>query len=200
MKKFLAAAAAIALSGAVAFAANIPLLSGPNYSDPSQVLGTANAVIQAVNTGVGGLINAQTATVSTGAGTTEQILQTYTMPANQLSTAGQSVRVRCWGRTAANGNNKTRKLYFGANVISTATEAANDQPWFLELLVMRTGAATQVVNGNGMAGTGGITNLNYSTTGTEDLTAGVVIKCTGTDGTDSAGDIITYGMITEQIK
>lgn len=200
MKKFLAAIMAIALSGAVAFAANIPLLSGPNYSDPSQVLATSNAVIQAVNNGVGGLINAQTAAVATGTGTSEQILQTYTMPANQLSSAGQAVRVRCWGTTGATANNKTRKLYFGASVITTATEAANAQNWVLELVVMRTGAATQSVSGTGLAGTGGVTPISYINQGTDDLTAGVVIKCTGTDAVSAAGDITANGMIVEQIK
>lgn len=196
----IAAAAVLALSFAGARAANISLLSGPNYSDPSQILGTANAVIQAVNTGVGGLINAQTAAVATGTGTAEQVLQTYTMPANQLASAGQAVRVRCWGTTGATANNKTRKLYFGASVISTATEAANAQNWVLELVAMRTAAATQSVSGTGLAGTAGVTPLSYVNQGTDDLTAGVVIKCTGTDGTSAASDITANGMLVEQIK
>lgn len=200
MKRFLAAAAVLAMSASFAHPANLPLLQGPNYSDPSQVLGTVNTVIQNINSGVGGLLNAQTAAVATGAGTTEQTLQQYTMPANQLSAAGQSVRIRCWGSTAANANNKTRRLYFGASVIATATEAANAQRWVLEMVVMRTGSATQSVSATGLAGTASVTPLSYVNQGTDDLTAGVLIKCTGTDGTDSAGDITANGMIVEQIK
>lgn len=199
-KRLVFALGGLLLSSAVALAANLPLLSGPNYSDPSQVLATANAVIQSVNSGVGGLINAQTAAVSTGTGTSEQVLQTYTLPANQLSLAGQAVRVRCWGTTGATANNKTRKLYFGASVITTATEAANAQNWVLDLVVMRTAAATQSVSGTGLAGTGGVTPISYINQGTDDLTAGVVIKCTGTDGTSAANDITANGMLVEQIK
>ena len=198
--RILAATAAIAMSGALALAANLPLLSGPNYSDPSQVLGTVNTVIQNINSGVGGLLNAQTAAVATGTGTAEQVLQTYTMPANQLSSAGQAVRVRCWGTTGATANNKTRKLYFGASVITTATEAANAQNWVLELVVMRTAAAAQSVSGTGLAGTAGVTPISYINQGTDDLTAAVVIKCTGTDATSAAADITANGMLVEQIK
>jgi hypothetical protein len=192
---------AILVAGIIgAKGANLPLLQGPNYSDPSQILGTVNTVIQSVNTGVGGLINAQTAAVATGTGTSEQVLQTYTMPAGQLASAGQAVRISCWGTTGATANNKTRKLYFGASVITTATEAANAQNWILELVVMRTGSATQSVWGRGLAGTAGVTPISYVVQGTDDLTAGVVIKCTGTDGTSAAADITANGKLVEQIK
>ena len=199
-KRLSVALGALLIAGSLASAANLPLLSGPNYSDPSQVLPTVNAVIQSVNANVGGLLNAQTAAVSTGTGTSEQVLQTYTMPAAQLSAAGQAVRVRCWGTTGATANNKTRKLYFGASVITTATEAANAQNWVLEMVVMRTAAATQSVSATGLAGTGGVTPISYINQGTDDLTAGVVIKCTGTDGTSAANDITANGMLVEQIK
>ena len=198
-RSILAAFAGLLLAGG-AYAANLPLLTGPNYSDPSNVLGTVNTVIQGINSGVGGLLNAQTAAVATGTGTTEQTLQTYALPANQLASAGQAVRVRCWGTTGATANNKTRKLYFGASVITTAAEAANAQNWFLDLVVMRTGAATQSVSGFGLAGTGGVTPISYINQGSDDLTAAVTIKCTGTDGTSAAADITANGMIVEQIK
>lgn len=196
--KAFALVAAIAFASPVA-AANLPLLTGPQ--DPSQLVATLNTLIQTINTGVGGLLNAQTAAVATGAGTTEQTLQTYTMPGGTLSAAGQSVRIKCWGATGATANNKTRKLYFGASVITTATEAANAQTWSLELFAMRTGAATQAVVGTGVAGTGSITVLPvYANAGTDDLTAGVVIKCTGTDGTSAAADITANGMTVELVK
>ncbi len=190
----------LVVSGAAAFGANLSLLSGPQYSEPSQILATVNTLIRNINAGVGGLINAQTAAVATATGTSEQTLQTYTMPANQLASAGQAVRIRCWGTTGANGNSKTRKLYFGASVITTATEAANAQNWVLELVVMRTGAATQSVSGTGLAGTAGVTPLSYINQGTDNLAASVLIKCTGTDATSSASDITANGMLVEQIK
>lgn len=203
----IATGTAIALLMAVPFtlsqltAANLPLITGPQ--DPSQLNATINTLIQSINSGVGGLLNAQTAIVATGVGTSEQTLQTYTLPANTITAAGQGVRTTCWGGTAANANNKTRKLYFGASAITTATEAANAQTWRLSFIVMRTAAATQQFLGSGEAGTASVTPLaTVVLSGTDDFTAGagIVIKCTATDGTSSAGDVSANGMITELIK
>lgn len=181
-----------------AHAANLPLFTGP--LEAGNLVGILNTLTQRVNSGVGGLLNAQTGAVATGAGTSEQILQQYVAPASTLSAAGQGLRITCWGTTGANTNVKTRKLYFGAAVITTAAEAANAQNWRLELVVMRTGAATQSIVGQGLAGTGGVTPLSYINQGTIDLTAAVTVKCTGTDGTDSAADITANGMLVELIK
>lgn len=198
MRKIILAGALAACLASSAFASNLPLLTGP--LEPNQLQGTLNALIQTINSGVSGLLNAQTGAVATGTGTAEQVLQTYTVPANTLASAGQGLRISCWGTTGATANNKTRKLYFGASVITTATEAANAQNWYLELIVMRTGAATQAVMGRGLAGTAGVTPLSYVNQGTDDLTTGLVAKCTGTDGTSAAADITANGMLVELIK
>jgi hypothetical protein len=194
------------LSGVVQLpAANISLYTGPGGANPTADfpvgLGTVNQLVQAVNGGTAGLLNAQTASVGTGADTTEDVLQTYTLPANTLSAAGQSLRITCGWTTGATANNKTVKLYFGASVITTPTQAANAQTGRLSLIVMRTAAATQKVFGSGMAGTGSITPVaEYYNAGTDNLAAGVVIKCTGTNGTAAANDIVANAMITEMIK
>lgn len=199
MKRILAAFSALIFSGAIAFATQIPLITGAQ--DPSQLNATINGVIQSINSNVSGSLNAQTGAVATAAGTSEQILQQFSVPANTLSAAGQTLTIRCWGTTAANANNKTRKLYFGASVITTATEAANAAGWDLSLTVMRTGAATQAVVGRGQAGTAGATSIAvYQVAGTDNLAAANVAKCTGTDGTDSAGDITANGMTVSVTK
>lgn len=195
----LLAIGAVLLAPAGLRAANLPLLTGPQ--DPSQLVATLNQLIQSINSGVGGLLNAQTGSVGTTAVTTEETLLSYTMPANTLSTAGQAIRVTCGWTTGATANNKTVKLYFGASVITTPAQAANAQTGRLELIVMRTGAATQKVFGSGMAGTGSLTPVaEYYNAGTDALTAGVLIKCTGTNGTAAANDIVANGLITELIK
>jgi hypothetical protein len=198
------AACAVLVSGAV-MATNLPLYTGPAGTNPTADfpigLGTVNQLVQAINSGTGGLINAQTASVGTGADTTEDVLQTYTLPANTLSVAGQSLRITCPFSTGATANNKTVKLYFGASSISTGVVAANAQQGYLQLIVMRTGAATQGVFGSGIGGTGSVTPIAATYNGgTDSLTAGVVIKCTGTNGTAAANDVIARGMITELIK
>lgn len=182
----------------MAAASNIPLMTGP--LDPSGLLGYFNQLIQSINANVGGLTSAQTAAVATGTGTAEQTLQTYTLPANALSAAGQSLRVSCWGPTAANTNNKTAKLYFGASVVATPVMATSAETWFLDYIVMRRTATTQGFLGRGAISTGPAAVAPIVTDGAETLTAGVVIKCTGTDGTSSAGDLTANGMIVEMIR
>jgi hypothetical protein len=54
MKRFLSALTAVFVSGAIALAANIPLIpSSPTYSDPSAILNTLNTLIQQLNGGAG---------------------------------------------------------------------------------------------------------------------------------------------------
>lgn len=196
VKRLLAAVAAIICAGVIGYAANIPLLTGP--VDPGNLRGTLNTLIQSINANVGGLLNAQTGSTGTAANTTETTLQQYTMPANTLSAAGQSLRITCFGTTAANGNTKTIKLYFGASVVSSGALTVSNKNWQYQLIVMRTGAATQAVTGSGIADATPITI--YSNAGTASLTAGVLIKCTGENGTASANDIVATGMITELLK
>lgn len=198
-KKVLATCAAVIFSAAIALSANLPLQTGP--VDAANLRGIINQLIQSINTGVGGLISAQTGAVATPATTTESTLQSYTLPSNTLSTAGQAVRTTCWGLTGANANTKVMKLYFGASVIATASAASNAQNWYLDFIVMRTAAATQAFLGRGVAGTGSLTPVAVvNTAGTDALTAGVLIKCTGTNGAASASDITATGMIVELIK
>ena len=103
--------------------------------------------------------------------------------------------------TGATANNKTVKLYFGASLVSTGVIAANAQQGYLQLIVMRTAAATQGVFASGVGGTTSVAPIAVTyTAGTDALTAGVVIKCTGQNGTAAANDIIARAMITELIK
>ena len=199
LKKLLATAAAVMFSGALAFSANLPLITGPTPAADLQKF--LNQVIQSVNTGVGGLQNAQTGATSTTATTAEVTLQSYTLPANTLSTAGQSLRITCWGQTASDSNNKTMKLYFGSTAVSTVAAGSVGQSWWLDMIVMRTAAATQATLQRGFAGTGSVTPIAVvASAGAETLTSGVLIKCTGTNGTASASDITANGMIVESVK
>jgi hypothetical protein len=198
IKGFLAGFAAVVFASTVAIGANLPLMSGPQ--DPSQLLASLNSLIRSINTGVSGRLNASL--TSTGTTTTvEQTLLTYSLPANQLAADGDAVRVVCWGTTAANTNAKAAKLYFGTSSISSASAGPTPNPnakkWFLELVVMRSGASAQVVSGNGTVDL--TLPTVYTATGTDSLTAAVTIKCTGTTGT-AVQDLTAQGMLVEQIK
>lgn len=134
---------------------------------------------------------------ATGAtGTSEQTLMSYTLPASVLTENGQALKIRAYGVTAGNTNNKTFKLYFGSEVIATPAAATNAKNWWLELEVYRTGLSAQSVFGRGTVDTTSVTP--YNTTGTETETSGIVIKATGTGGTSGA-DCIVSALIVEAL-
>lgn len=129
------------------------------------------------------------------AGTSEQVLMTYSLPAAYLKRNGQRLRIRAAYSTGANSNNKTMKLYFGATSISTGTLTDNAKSGFLEMDVIRLGDASQTVVARGQADA---TALAVAVTaGTDDLTAAVVIKLTGTGGT-SGVDCIAKMLVVEE--
>ena len=84
---------------------------------------------------------------------------------------------------------------------ATPAQASNGQSWWVQMTVMRTAATTQATYGTGVAGTGSLTPVAVvASAGAETLASGVLIKCTGTNGTASASDITANGMIVELVK
>lgn len=200
IKGFLAGAAAVVFAAGMAGAANLSLLSGSQYSEPSQILATVNTVIQNINFGVSGRLSAGLTATGTSLGTTvDQTLMTYTLPASQLANPGDTIKVVCWGTTAANSNVKTAKLNFGTSQIVTSSTSGspNAAKWRLELVVMRSGAATQTVMGNGQILASPISI--YTNAGTDSLAASVAITCQGNTPT-APQDLTAQGMLVEQIK
>lgn len=139
---------------------------------------------------------------ATGAGTSEQTLATFSLPANVLDAVGRTLRIRAFFVTAANGNGKTCKLYFGSKSISTGSVTTSAAAPWLELMVTKTGSSTQIIAGCGFGGTTGIVPvaLTGAGTATEADTAAIVIKATGTDGSDSAGDITLCSFTVEYMN
>jgi len=188
---------ALAASFSLASAANIPLISGPQ--DSSQIIAYLNQVIQAVNSGVTGKLTADPTSTATGTGTSEQILKTYTLPANTLASIGDTLRVTCSGSTAANTNGKTVKLYFGASAVTSASITTSAAGWTLQYYVTRNSTTTtQTVAGWGIASTVGVNPQIFA--GTDDTSTALTIKCTGTDAVSSASDIVANQFIVELIK
>jgi hypothetical protein len=77
MKKWLGALTALVMCGGLAYGASIPLLSGPQYSEPSQILATVNFLIQQINTLV-----------------TPQTMASWSNPRNILDNGGMQVAQR----------------------------------------------------------------------------------------------------------
>lgn len=129
---------------------------------------------------------------STAAGTAEQTAFSYTIGAGNLNVNDCAITIRAWGTTAANANNKTIKLYVGAANISSGATAANNKDWYGEFTSIRTAAATQDCHGY-IVFNGSAQVVDFST-GTDALTAAVIVKVTATDGTDSAADVTVEGV------
>lgn len=194
LKRILAASGAFLAACAIAAAANLSLLSGPQ--DPSQLLATINTLIQTLNTSVSRIGVASTA-VASSATSAEQTLFTYTLPPGTLANPGDSVRITCWGIDATNSDNKAQKLYFGSSSIATPTAATSNKGWRLVMTVMRRTATTQAVDSWGLVDTTSVTPANAD--GSETLANATTIKCTTTTA-GTASDVTGQGMLVEAIR
>lgn len=140
--------------------------------------------------GTEGLINVQTAAAGNGADQTEDTMHTFTLPANSLSGNGKALRIRGWGTTAANADNKTLKVYFGtaAQTVASAV-AANNKAWYFELVVVRQSVGNQLLLTRGNFNAGEITPV--VATATQDETTALTIKTTAQDGTANTANAIS---------
>lgn len=132
------------------------------------------------------------ASVGTPAATTETDLQTYAMPGATLATDGQTIHVRAGGTLAATTRSRTVRAYFGATVLSSVAMSANTTLlWTIDIMLVRTGAATQTAYAVFFpAGSVGSNYITTRTTPAETLSGSVTIKVTGqVGGTPVANDI-----------
>lgn len=173
-----------------------PLLGVYNADNASFYCGLL--VYPACAFGPEGKVYTTTASAATAAGTAEQVLATYSLPANALDIAGRRVRIHASFHMATNSNNKTLKLYFGASVIASAVLTDSNKNAWLAMDVVKTGASTQIVTATGQHDVTPITP--YLNAGTDTDTAAIVIKASGTDGTDSAGDIVLEDFYVEYLS
>lgn len=145
---------------------------------------------------VGGRICTSTTSAAT-TGTTIQILATCSIPASALSVDGMGLKVKAWGQTAANGNNKVLDIFFGATMCASLTSAVNNGAIVTETTILRTGAATQECVGTGVSGSG--TAHGMRATPAEDTTTMIALTVKGTTPT-AAGDLTFKGLTVEVIN
>lgn len=113
-------------------------------------------------------------------GTGEDDLLSYTMPANVMAVDEDYIHIRASGTIANNANAKRVKLKFGGTIlvnVALPTSVATD--WLILAEVVRTGASAQKANAVLMVGNGTTSPYVQYTALTIDLTAAVIIKCTG---------------------
>lgn len=130
-------------------------------------------------------------------GTTIQVLATCSIPASALSVDGMGLKVKAWGQTAANGNNKVLEIFFGATMCASLTSAVNNGAIIAETTILRTGAATQECAGMAMSGTGGAYAMRAAPA--EDTTTTIALTVKGTTPTAS-GDLTFKGLTVEVLN
>jgi hypothetical protein len=134
-----------------------------------------------------------TSSAATGANTTETDLIDFTVAANELGANGEAIDFEFWGTTGATATVKTLKVYLGANVIAqnTTTTSPNGLNWVIKGTIIRDGSMSQT----------GKVEIIFDNVATEidlvseseDDTAVMTLKLTGTNGTANANDIVANG-------
>lgn len=131
--------------------------------------------------------------------TTETDLFSYSLPANALSANGKGIRITAWGKFAANANSKQVRLHFGAtNTLTDFAATSNNLSWKVEVLVLRTGAATQTSIGSFFEQN--VTNARHAFVASpgETLSGAVTIRLTGQGGAST--DLTAHGWIIEALN
>lgn len=128
---------------------------------------------------LGGNLSINTTEVG-NVGTGIDNLITYNLSANTLNKTGDCLEIKASGTFAANANNKRVRLLLGSTLLfDTGVIAANNSHWSINAQIIRKGATSQDIiacfNGNNSL----VTNTATYTSGTEDLTTLLTIKCTG---------------------
>lgn len=199
MRKILATVAAIMLSGAIAYAANLPYLVGPNFSEPSQILANFNTLIQSINNGTSGVIAAYVSPTASTATGTQQVLASVTIPTGTLVTAGQSLRATCAGTKNTNADSAIVGIQFGTQQVSSNSWTSSGGGWRMDALItISTPATATVYVANGFNGTNVVTPTSgYNTT--DSFGTGQPIKCLATTA-GTLNDLTLEDFIVEQVK
>jgi hypothetical protein len=146
------------------------------------------------------LFSAYTA-VGTTTSTSETDLQTYTLPANTVSSDGQRLRIKAGGTMAATTRSRTPRIYFGAASTGIGTSLSTDTYWLFEYDILRAGSASQIIDIKGLIGANnGAPAQTYerNVATSVDLTSSQVIKATGlVGGTPVANDIVCNFLTVE---
>lgn len=145
-----------------------------------------------------GLLTAQLTATGNGADTTEDVLQTFSFPANTFDAVGRCVRIDAYGSFAANADTKTVRLYFGVLAYTSTGLTVSGLGWNAWSIICKTGSNTQSAIGSGTMGNT-VPSTN-STNPNQTDTSAITIKVTGQAGTANANDIVAQGMLVTMLN
>lgn len=202
----LGTASALATSATTGFAL-WPTMAGT----PSGTVGAAGAAAAVIDTNTGRLMYStgsgtwqQTGPkllYSTGtnvgntAATTEDTLQSYTIPANTLRNVGDRVRIIVSGSLGATTDTKIMRVKVGgSNLVVPQASTTAATAWRAQLDLIKTGASTQATMGYGNALNSAVHVVSSNTTFTDTSTIALLI--TGQNTTNSVADSVTCRYVT----
>jgi len=125
--------------------------------------------------------------------TTDDTLFSTAITTGTLPKDGDALVLNCFGVFAANANNKTVKVIFGATtLVSSGVVALNGKAWWVVAEITRSGLTTQLGFGEYSADTATAEVLTKTAPG-ETLSAAVTLKVTGASPTTgAANDVLAY--------
>lgn len=131
---------------------------------------------------------------ATGANTDETVGGTFSLPANTINATGDTLWMLARFFTAANGNTKRYRVYFGSTVVAdTGAVAMNGQSGEIECLISRSNVTSPQYARSSIiwspTGTSGApTRIDTLTQATEDLSSVLTVTFTMQNGSASADD------------
>lgn len=139
--------------------------------------------------------------VGNGADTTQDTLQTYTLPSGTMANVGDTIHIVVGGRVTASTDSKTATVQFGGQTVASTNviNSAVVSRWSMDVYIIKTGANAQswfcIVTIQGSAN-GGTSSGTITVTDTSPIT----ISSTGQNTTTATANSITsQGMIVEYI-
>lgn len=119
--------------------------------------------------------------VACTAGSTDDTLFTYTLPANTLKNVGDYVQISAWGTGVATAS--TSKIFFGGTAFVTDGGVTSASPIVQKITVVKTAANTQIVftDDNYHGTTANIARVVPTTAAITDTSA-IIIKSTANSG------------------
>lgn len=120
-------------------------------------------------------------------GSAESTLMSFTVNFGTLTQIGASILIFAAGKTAANANNKTLKLYLGStNIFTSGAIALNNKDWTFQGEIVFNGGSSQITWGQ--FSSNGSAPIISTSTSTEALTSN---KSVAFSGTGTASDDIS---------
>lgn len=198
MRKLLLGSAAVLLTGAVALAANLPFFSGP--IDPSNFISNFNGYVQTMNSALPGMVANQSGPTASIATTAVQTLATTPIATGTLNAPGQTLRLRCWGSTPANGDNKWVSLVFGSTTVTSGQFSTSSELWQLDLQVTAVTATANYMAVGGARLNNTLAGMVSQQVTSDNLASGLTASCNAQQGTSIAADVLLLGFTVEQMK